>query len=41
MTADPTRPAIDYMIGGLEWRPGIRHPRPRSVYYWVGMGTKP
>jgi O-methyltransferase involved in polyketide biosynthesis len=25
----------------LEWRPGIRHPRPRSVYYWVGMGTKP
>jgi O-methyltransferase involved in polyketide biosynthesis len=25
----------------LEWRPGIAHPRPRSVYYWVGMGTKP
>jgi O-methyltransferase involved in polyketide biosynthesis len=25
----------------LEWPPGIRHPRPRSVYYWVGMGTKP
>ncbi len=25
----------------LEWRPGIRHPRPRSVYYWVGMGRKP
>lgn len=25
----------------LEWRLGIRHPRPRSVYYWVGMGTKP
>ncbi|MBN9097098.1 MULTISPECIES: SAM-dependent methyltransferase [unclassified Pseudonocardia] len=25
----------------LEWRPGIRHPRPRSVYYWVGMDRKP
>ena len=25
----------------LEWRLGIRHPRPRSVYYWVGMGRKP
>jgi O-methyltransferase involved in polyketide biosynthesis len=25
----------------LEWRPGIAHPRPRSVYYWVGMGRKP
>lgn len=25
----------------LEWRSGIRHPHPRSVYYWVGMGTTP
>lgn len=24
----------------LEWRAGIRHPRPRSVYYWVGMAVK-
>ncbi len=25
----------------LEWRPGIAHPRPRSVFYWVGVATKP
>ena len=34
---DPVEPGIVPM---LEWRPGIRHPRPRSVYYWVGMAVK-
>lgn len=25
----------------LEWRPGLRHPDPHSVHYWVGMARKP